>query len=478
MDNRLKVLFAASECVPFAKSGGLGDVIGSLPKAFPKDEVDARVILPKYESIPWKYVKDFEYVTNFWVKIGYESRYVGIFRYVMDGVTFYFIDNEYYFKRNGLYGFYDDAERYVYFCRAVMEAIPYIDFYPDVIHCNDWQTALIPFFLKEQYAWHYTNTKSVFTIHNIKYQGHYGFDDVKTILNLDYFPAQMEFYDDVNFMKGAMYTADLVTTVSPSYAEEIKDPYYGEGLDGVARDVSWKEIGILNGIDEASYNPQTDEALFIPYAAGDIQKKRENKRKLQEYLGLPQRSEVPMIAFISRLVDQKGIDLIMGVIHDILKMDIQFVVLGTGDSQYENSLRDIANQYPDKMRTIIDFNEPLSRKIYAAADMFLVPSKFEPCGLTQMISMRYGTIPIVRETGGLKDSVQYYNKITGDGNGFSFQTYNAHDMLFTLQKAVGMYYDEPEQWNHLMQNAFNTHYDWRLAADIYEYWYKKITGRL
>lgn len=478
MDNRLKVLFAASECVPFAKSGGLGDVIGSLPKAFPKDEVDARVILPKYESIPWKYVKDFEYVTNFWVKIGYESRYVGIFRYVMDGVTFYFIDNEYYFKRNGLYGFYDDAERYVYFCRAVMEAIPYIDFYPDVIHCNDWQTALIPFFLKEQYAWHYTNTKSVFTIHNIKYQGHYGFDDVKTILNLDYFPAQMEFYDDVNFMKGAMYTADLVTTVSPSYAEEIKDPYYGEGLDGVARDVSWKEIGILNGIDEASYNPQTDEALFIPYAAGDIQKKRENKRKLQEYLGLPQRSEVPMIAFISRLVDQKGIDLIMGVIHDILKMDIQFVVLGTGDSQYENSLRDIANQYPDKMRTIIDFNEPLSRKIYAAADMFLVPSKFEPCGLTQMISMRYGTIPIVRETGGLKDSVQYYNKTTGDGNGFSFQTYNAHDMLFTLQKAVGMYYDEPEQWNHLMHNAFNTHYDWRLAADIYEYWYKKITGRL
>lgn len=288
----------------------------------------------------------------------------------------------------------------------------------------------------------------------------------------------MEFYDDVNFMKGAMYTADLVTTVSPSYAEEIKDPYYGEGLDGVARDVSWKEIGILNGIDEASYNPQTDEALFIPYAAGDIQKKRENKRKLQEYLGLPQRSEVPMIAFISRLVDQKGIDLIMGVIHDILKMDIQFVVLGTGDSQYENSLRDIANQYPDKMRTIIDFNEPLSRKIYAAADMFLVPSKFEPCGLTQMISMRYGTIPIVRETGGLKDSVQYYNKTTGDGNGFSFQTYNAHDMLFTLQKAVGMYYDEPEQWNHLMHNAFNTHYDWRLAADIYEYWYKKITGRL
>lgn len=478
MDNRLKVLFAASECYPFAKSGGLGDVIGALPKAFPKDEVDCRVILPKYESIPWKYVKDFEYVTNFWVKIGHESRYVGVFKYEYEGITYYFIDNEYFFKRNGLYGFYDDAERFVYFSRAVLEAIPYIDFYPDVIHAHDWQTALIPFFLKEQYAWHYTNTKSVFTIHNMKYQGLYGFDDVKTILNLDYFPAPMEFYNKVNFMKGAMYTADLVTTVSPSYAEEIKDPYYGEGLDGVARDISWKEIGILNGIDEDTYNPATDESLFIPYTAGDKEKKAENKRKLQEYLGLPQRAEVPILSIITRLVDQKGIDLIMGVIHDILKMDIQFIVLGTGDGNYENQLRNIANQYPDKMRAIIDFNEDLSRKIYAGSDMFLVPSKFEPCGLTQMISMRYGTIPIVRETGGLKDSVQYFNNTTGEGNGFSFQTYNAHDMLFTIQKAVGLYYNDKKAWNHLMDNAFNTHYDWKLAADIYEYWYKKITGRL
>ena len=311
----------------------------------------------------------------------------------------------------------------------------------------------------------------------MKYQGEYGFDDVKGILNLDYFPAQMEFYKNVNFMKGAMYTADLVTTVSPSYAEEIKDPYYGEGLDGVARDISWKEIGILNGIDEQTYNPQTDESLFVPYARSQ-KKKGENKAKLQEYLGLPMKDHVPIIAMITRLVDQKGIDLIMGVIHDILQMDIQFIILGTGDSEYENKLKEIAYQYPDKMRAIIDFNEDLSRKIYAGADMFLIPSKFEPCGLTQMISMRYGTIPIVRETGGLKDSVQYYNNVSGEGNGFSFKTYNAHDMLFTIQKAVGMYYDQPDQWKHLMDNAFNTHYDWRLAADIYEYWYKKITGRL
>ncbi|MGI6109079.1 MAG: glycogen synthase GlgA [Eubacteriaceae bacterium] len=475
--DKLKVLFAASECYPFAKSGGLGDVVGALPKAFPKDEVDVRVILPKYESIPWKFVKEFEYLTNFWVKIGQESQYVGLFKYEYEGITYYFVDNEHYFKRPNLYGYYDDAERYIYFSRAVLEAIPYLDFYPDVIHAHDWQTALIPFLLKEQYAWHYTNTKTVFTIHNIKYQGEYGFDDVKGILNLDYFPAQMEFYKNVNFMKGAMYTADLVTTVSPSYAEEIKDPYYGEGLDGVARDISWKEIGILNGIDEQTYNPQTDESLFVPYARSQ-KKKAENKAKLQEYLGLPVRPEVPILAIITRLVDQKGIDLIMGVIHDILQMDIQFIVLGTGDADYENKLKEVAYSYPDKMRAIIDFNEDLSRKIYAGADMFLIPSKFEPCGLTQMIAMRYGTIPIVRETGGLKDSVQYYNNISGEGNGFSFKTYNAHDMLFTIQKAVGMYYDQPDQWKHLMDNAFNTHYDWRLAADIYEYWYRKITGRL
>lgn len=474
---KLKVLFAASEGFPFAKSGGLGDVVGALPQAFPKSEVDARVILPKYESIPWEYVKDFEYITNFWIKIGHENQYCGLFKYNIEGITYYFIDNERYFKRPTLYGYYDDAERFIFFSRAVLESIPYIGFYPDILHTNDWQTALVPFLLKEQYAWHYTNTKTVFTIHNIKYQGQYGFDDVKTILNFDYFPAQMEFYNNVNFMKAAMYTADLVTTVSPTYAEEIKDPYYGEGLDGVARDIDWKLHGILNGIDESIYNPQTDKALYENYTRS-LKKKAENKKRLQEELGLPVRPDVPMISIISRLVDQKGVDLLLGVIHDILQMDIQLVVLGTGDKDYEHRLSEVAANYPDKMRALIQFNEALSHKIYAASDMFLVPSKFEPCGLTQMIALRYGTIPIVRETGGLKDSIEYFNPETGRGNGFTFKTYNAHDMLYTIQKAVNLYYDHKDEWRQLLNNAFESHYNWKQSAQTYLYWYKKITGRL
>lgn len=474
---KLKVLMAASEGVPFAKSGGLGDVIGALPQAFPKDEVDCRVILPKYDTIPWEYAKDFEYVTNFWVRVGDENQYVGIFRYDYNGITYYFVDNEHYFKRGHLYGDYDDAERFIYFCRAVIECIPKIDFYPDVLHAHDWQTALLPFFLKEQYAWHYTNTRSAFTIHNIRYQGHYGWDDVRHLLNLDYFPAQMEFYRDVNFMKAAMYTADLVTTVSPTYAEEIKDPYYGEGLDGVARDIAWKLHGILNGIDESVYNPQTDKALYQNYTRS-LRIKAENKKRLQEDLGLPVRPDVPMLSMITRLVDQKGVDLLLGVIHDILQMDLQLVVLGTGDSQYEEQLRNVAASYPDKMRALIEFNEALSHRIYAASDMFLVPSKFEPCGLTQMIAMRYGTIPIVRETGGLKDSVHYFNPETGQGNGFTFMTYNAHDMLYTIQHAVNLYYDHKKEWDQLVNNAFESHFNWYTSAQTYLYWYKKITGRL
>ncbi len=474
---KLKILNAATECFPFAKSGGLGDVVGSLPQAFPKDQTDARVILPKYESIPWEYAKDFEFLTNFWVTIGNEKQYAGLFKYEMDGVTYYFIDNEHYFKRPNLYGYYDDAERFVFFSRAVLEAIPYIDFYPDILHAHDWQTALVPFLLKEQYSWHYTNTKAVFTIHNIRYQGLYGFEDVKTIMNLDYFPAQLEFYKKVNFMKAAMYSADLVTTVSPSYAQEITDPYYGEGLDGVARDVSWKTVGILNGIDESLYNPQTDAALPVPYTRS-IRKKTEDKLALQKELGLPENPDVPMIGFISRLVDQKGIDLLMGVIHDILQMDVQLVILGTGDKEYEAQLANVAAAYPEKMRAILKYDEALSHRIYAASDMFLVPSKFEPCGLTQMIAMRYGTVPIVRETGGLKDTVHYFNPETGEGNGFSFATYNAHDMLYTIQHAVNTYYDHKDDWYKLVNNAFDSHNNWKSSADSYLYWYKKLTDRL
>lgn len=475
--DKLKVLFAATECYPFAKSGGLGDVIGALPKAFPKDQADVRVILPKYDCIPEKYSREFRMVDIFYVHIGNNDQYVGIQKYEMDGVTYYFLDNEYYFKRPGLYGYFDDGERFIYFCRAVLEAIPYIDFYPDILHCHDWQTSLIPFLLKEQYQWHYLNTKSIFTIHNIKYQGLYGFDDIQTLLNLDYFPVAMEFYKKINLMKGALYTADLVTTVSPSYAEEIKDPYYGEGLDGVVRDIAYKEVGILNGIDDREYNPQNDPALFVPYTRS-IKKKQENKTALQAQLGLPVDADKPMMGMITRLVEQKGLDLVSAVIHEILQMDIQFVVLGTGDAEYENMLREAAYTYPDKMCTIIDFNEDLSRKIYAASDMFLMPSKFEPCGLSQLIAMRYGSVPIVRETGGLKDTVSYYNWQTGEGTGYSFATYNAHDMLYTIQAAVGLYYDYPDQWKQLMTNAAKANFDWSRSAETYLYYYKKVAGKL
>ena len=474
--DKMKILIAASEAFPFAKSGGLGDVIGSLPKSFPKETCDVRVIIPKYEYIPEAYSSQFEPVDVFYVKVGFTEQYVGIQSFVLDGVTYYFVDNEYYFKRPGLYGYYDDAERFIYFCRAVLECIPYIDFYPDILHCNDWQTALIPFLLQEQYHWHYLSTKSIFTIHNMKYQGHYGFEDLKGMLNLDFFPAAMEFYSGINLMKGALYTSDLVTTVSPTYAQELMTPYYGEGLDGVMRDIGYKVVGILNGIDPTVYNPNTDKALFANFSTSQ-KKKAANKTALQDYLGLPVDKRVPLVSMITRLVEQKGIDLVMGVIHEILQMDLQLVILGTGDSHYENALREIAYAYPDKVVTIIDFNEDLSRKIYAASDIFLMPSKFEPCGLSQMIAMRYGAIPIVRETGGLKDTVQYFNGETGTGNGFSFANYNAHELLYTLQSAVGLYYDYPKQWSKLVNNALKTNFDWKRSAETYLEQFKRITGK-
>ncbi|MCH4072699.1 glycogen synthase GlgA [Pseudoramibacter sp.] len=475
--DKLKILFAASEAFPFAKSGGLGDVIGSLPKAFPPEETDVRVVIPKYGCIPETYTRQFKFIKSFYVHIGSNDQYCGILEYKSDNVTFYFLDNEYYFKRPGLYGYYDEAERFIFFCRAVLEFIPYVDFYPDVLHCHDWQTALIPYLYKEQYSWHYQNMKTVFTIHNLKFQGVYGFKDIANLINFDYFPSTLEFYKDVNFMKGALYSSDLVTTVSPTYAEEIKDPYYGENLDGVIRDIADHEVGILNGINVKEYNPQTDPHIWENFTT-DYRKKVKNKTALQQYLNLPVDPNKPVVAMITRLTEQKGLDLIAAVIHEILQMELQFVVLGTGEAGYENMLRDVAGCYPDKMRACITFDEDLSRKIYAGSDMFLMPSKFEPCGLSQMIAMRYGSIPIVRETGGLKDTVHYYNAQTKEGNGYSFATYNAHDMLFTIQKAVGLFYDYKDDWKQLTRNALLSDFNWSHSAETYLYYYKKICGRL
>lgn len=464
--NQTKILIAASECFPYAKSGGLGDVIGALPKALVRQDTDIRVIIPKYGSIPEKYLHELKSVATFYVHIGSSDQYAGILSCKKDGVTYYFVDNEYFFKRPELYGYYDDGERFIYFCRAVLECIPYIGFYPDILHCNDWQTALIPFLLKEQYAQHYLNTKTVFTIHNLRYQGQYGFDDLKPLLSLDDFPPSLEYYHRINLMKGALYSANLITTVSPTYAEEIKTPYYGEGLEGVITDVSDHLLGILNGIDTKEYDPKTDPAIDVNYEFSLVEK-RKNKTALQKELNLPENASVPILAMVSRLVEQKGLDLIAAVIHEILQADLQLIILGAGDEKYEQLLRETAKDYPDKMRAIIAFNEPLSRKIYAAADCFMVPSLFEPCGLTQMIAMRYGAVPIVRATGGLKDSVIPYDTETGKGTGFCFDNYNAHELLYTIQQAIKLYQKEPAQWEKLCHNALQADFSWESSAGAY-----------
>lgn len=470
----LNVLFVTSEAYPFAKTGGLGDVVGALPRAFPEG-VDARVIMPFYGTIPEKFKKTLKPLTHFYVQMGDKFDYCGLLTCKHEGITFYFIDNEGFFKRSGLYGYFDDGERFIFFCRAVLDAIPYLDFTPDILHCNDWQTAAIPYLLKHQYRLALPDTKTVFTVHNMKYQGIYGFNDVSGYLHLGFLPSDLEYHGQINLMKGALYAADLVTTVSPTYAQELKDPYYGEGLDGVIREISSHEVGIINGIDEAAYDPKTDPALFVNYSNPD-KKKAENKKALQEYLDLPVRGDIPMISMITRLVEQKGLDLVANVIHEILQMDLQLVILGTGDSGYEDLLRSVAYNYPDKMVTIINFDDDLSRKIYAASDFFLMPSKFEPCGLSQMIAMRYGTVPIIRKTGGLSDTITCFNPKDKTGNGYCFSTYNAHDMLFTIQGAVALYKENPSLFKSLVKNAFNSHFDWKYPAETYLAHYKRLLG--
>ncbi len=467
----LNVLFVASEAYPFAKSGGLGDVLGALPKSFPEN-VDARVIIPFYSTIPEKLRQEIKPLHHFQIWMSDTLHYCGLLTCEYEGVTFYFIDNEAFFKRPSLYGYYDDGERFCFFCRAVLDSLPLLDFKPDIIHCNDWQTAAIPYLLKHQYRMSYPETKTVFTIHNIKYQGVYGFHDISHYLHLGFLPSDLEFYGQINLMKGALYASDLITTVSPTYAKELKDPYYGEALDGVIRQLDHQVVGIINGIDESVYDPQTDPALFVPYDPGI--KKADNKKALQEYLALPVRSDIPIVSMITRLVEQKGLDLVANVIHEILQQELQLIILGTGDFAYEELFRSVAYNYPNKMITIIDFDEALSRKIYAASDFFLMPSKFEPCGISQMIAMRYGAVPIVRETGGLKDTVSYFNPETKKGNGFSFATYNAHDMLFTIQHAVSLYHNSPILFNELVNNAYTSHFDWKQSADIYLSYYNKL----
>ncbi|WP_096201546.1 glycogen synthase GlgA [Bacillus sp. FJAT-45350] len=466
----MKVLFVASECTPFMKTGGLADVIGSLPKALQKLHIDVRVILPKFDEIPQHFKEKMTYLKEINVPVGWRNQYCGIQELQHENITYYFIDNEYYFKRPGLYGYYDEAERFVYFCHAVIEGIKLIDFQPDVIHCHDWQTALIPSYLRTVYSEDsfYKQIKTMFTIHNLAYQGIFSksiYQDMLHFAPEHYFG--IEYNGDINFLKGALVHSDVVTTVSETYAHEIKTPYFGEGLDSLLKERSI--YGIVNGIDYDEFNPGTDQYLTHHFTHS-VQDKRKNKLELQKELGLPVSEQKPMIALVSRLVEQKGLPLITSLLDEIASFDIQFVILGTGDKEFEQAFQKASTRYPTKISTQLFFNEKLARKIYAASDMFLMPSRFEPCGIGQLIALRYESVPIVRETGGLNDTIKSFCEFSKEGNGFTFTNYNAHDMLHTIKRALHFYEDEVI-WSELLQNIYRTNFSWDNSANQYKQLY-------
>ncbi|MBE6954565.1 MAG: glycogen synthase GlgA [Ruminococcaceae bacterium] len=479
---KTSVLFAAFEAVPFIKTGGLGDVAGALPGMLNSKDMDVRVILPKLSSIPRQYTDKMEYVASLTVPLGWRRQYCGIETLKHDGVTYYFLDNEYYFKRDGAYGFGDDSERIAFFSKAILECLQYLpDFFPELIHCNDWHTALVPVFLHEHYGHlaHYRDIKVLYTIHNLKFQGIFPRWDCGDVLGLTNTPAETQLLwgDAINFMKGAVCYSDWLSTVSPTYADEICTSYYGEGLDSIFRSRRSRLSGILNGIDIKEYDPEHDKLLKTPFNVDDLTGKAEEKARIQKELGLPVREDVPMITMISRLTEQKGMDLLVFILDELLQEDVQVVVLGIGDAKYEHDMRHFGSQYPEKCAPVLKFDTDLSHRLYAAADLLLMPSLFEPCGLSQMIAMRYGTLPVVRETGGLKDSVTPYNQYTGEGTGFSFSNYNAHELLFTLQSAVKLYAENPEAFHQLRRNAMTADFSWVASAKQYRELYLNLLGK-
>lgn len=471
----MKVLFAVSEAVPFIKTGGLADVAGSLPRALQKEGADIRVVLPNYQGILEEYKAQMLHKTEISVPVSWRQQYCGIKQLDYRGVRFYFLDNEYYFKRDGVYGYFDDAERFAFFNRAVLEAIPHYGFEPDIIHCHDWQTALIPLFIKEFYK----QTKSiqtVLTIHNLKFQGVFTHWILHNILGLgdQYFTSdRIEYNGQINLLKAGIVFSDRLTTVSKTYAEEIKSAFYGEGLDGLLNAHSKKMRGILNGLDYNEYNPETDPYIYVRYK-NSLQDKHKNKIKLQSELNLPAKKSTPLLAMVTRITAQKGLDLLVHILDELLQEDVQLIVLGAGDEKYENILKHTVYRHVHKFRVMLQFDEALARKIYAGADIFLMPSLFEPCGLGQLIAMRYGALPVVRETGGLKDTVVPYNEYIGAGNGFSFANYNAHELLFTIKRALALYKDQ-KSWNKVVKNAFNSNYNWDSSAREYVELYRELT---
>lgn len=477
----INVLFVSSEAVPFAKSGGLADVAGTLPQKLDKSEVDIRLIMPKYGCIPQEYVEKMQFIKAIEIPLGWRRQYCGIFELEHEGIKVYFIDNEFYFKSDKLYSYiHEDIEKFGFFCKAALSVLPDLGFRPDIIHVNDWQSAAIPVLLNAQFQDNpfYRGIKTIMTIHNLRYQGIWDKRALTDVFGIDmsYFTSdKLEYNGDLNMLKGGIVYSDVITTVSDTYAKEIQTPEYGEGLDGLLRARSRQLIGILNGISYEHYNPSTDEYIYKRYNRRDFASgKRANKAALQKDLGLAQNSSAFMIGIVSRLTSQKGLDLIAQIIAELEKRDIQLVVLGTGDNHYENMFRWYAKNHADKFSANICFDNALAHKIYAACDAFLMPSQFEPCGLSQIISLKYGTLPIVRETGGLKDTVEAYNEYTGEGNGFSFAPYNSSDLLTVIDYAMSVFHDKAA-WQGIMRNAMRSDFSWNVSANKYLELYKKLT---
>lgn len=472
---KMQIVFASAECAPFVKTGGLGDVAGSLPAALVRAGAEVIVMVPKYATIKDEYKAQMEHFSDFYVSLGWRNEYCGLEKLEHDGVTYMFIDNERYFARDYPYGFFDDGERFAFFSKAITESLQHLPagFECDILHCNDWQTALAPVFLREFYQGLplYDRVKTVFSIHNVAFQGQFSDTVLEDILGVAHIPAAASQLRcdacSVNYMLGALRYADAITTVSPTYAGEIQTPEFGEGLDGVLRERSYALQGILNGIDVAGFDPATDKRIAANYTVEDRSGKAVCKAKLQEELGLEVRDDRPLMVMVTRLTRQKGMDLVMYALDRILSGGVQVAVLGTGDCDYEDGLRYFQDKYPGTMAARIEFDPALSQRMYAAADMFLMPSKFEPCGLSQIIAMRYGTLPIVRETGGLKDTVQPYNEFTGEGTGFSFSNFNGDEMGDAVFRAARLFWDNRDAWNQLVTQAMSQDFSWTRSADKY-----------
>ncbi len=478
----MKILFVGAEAVPYISTGGLGDVLGSLPQSIAAVDknADVRVVLPLYQKIKEKYATELEYVGNTTVGLSWRNQYCGIFKCEMGGVTYYFLDNEYYFKRSSIYGDFDDAERFAFFGKAVLDIMPIIDFYPDILHTNDWQSATSVIYLKRKYYMnpYYCDIKTIYTIHNIDYQGIYSMSILGDVFGLDCFGDRsiVEYNGNINLTKGAIVCADVVSTVSQKYANEIQTEFYSSGLHYILHQYSDKLTGIVNGIDVNYYNPANDTVIAEKYTSSNISGKAECKRQLQEMCGLEQNPDVPVVSMISRLASHKGFDLVKYILPEMLELGIQFVLLGTGEYELEEYFKSIQARYPNQVKVFLEFNKDLSKKIYAGSDIFLMPSKSEPCGLSQMIASMYGAVPVVRETGGLYDTIKPYNMYNGEGNGFTFANYNAHEMKDAVARAVELYNDK-KKWAALLKTVMDTDFSWSVSAKKYIDLYRNVANK-